>query len=78
LRIRLYGRLGDALGAETQVEAPAGCTVADVRRLLGAGHSTATEALARSRACVGDRMVGDDQRLSGEDVIEFLPPVSGG
>jgi molybdopterin converting factor small subunit len=78
LRIRLYGRLGDALGAVTEVDAADGCTVAEVRHLLGAAHPATVEALARSRACTGGKLVGDDQRLSAHDTLEFLPPVSGG
>jgi len=77
LRIRLYGRLGDAIGRETEVDAPDGSTVADIRQLLTASHPAVTEALARSRACAGDRLVRDDER-PGSDVLEFLPPVSGG
>lgn len=77
MRIRLYGRLGDEIGRETEVNAPDGSTVAEIRRLLAASHPAATEALARSRACAGDRIVRDDER-PGSDVLEFLPPVSGG
>jgi molybdopterin converting factor small subunit len=78
LRIRLYGRLGDTIGRETEVDAVDGCTVADIRRRLAAGHPAAAEALRRSRACLAGTMVGDDRRLAIGDEIEFLPPVSGG
>ena len=77
MRIRLYGRLGDAIGRETEVDAPDGSTVADIRQLLTASHPAVPEALARSRACAGERLVRDDER-PGSDVLEFLPPVSGG
>lgn len=78
MRIRLYGRLGDAIGAETELNAPDGCTVAEVRQLLADGHPAAADALRRSRACKGSRLVDDDQTLSSGDTVEFLPPVSGG
>ena len=77
MRIRLYGRLGDAIGRETQVDAPDGSTVAEIRRLLAASYPAVTETLARSRACTGDRLVRDDERPES-DILEFLPPVSGG
>jgi len=78
LRIRLYGRLVDGIGSETEVPAPDGCTVAEIRRLFVAVHPAATGALGRSRAFVEDRLVGEDEHLSHHDVLEFLPPVSGG
>lgn len=78
MRIRLYGRLGDAIGQETDVDSPEGSTVAEIRHLLVATHPSAIGPLARARACMNDRLVGDDQRLSPHDILEFLPPVSGG
>jgi molybdopterin converting factor small subunit len=78
LRIRLYGRLGETIGQETEVDAPGGCTVADLRRRLAAGHPGAADVLHRSRACLAGTMIGDDRQLTAGDEIEFLPPVSGG
>ena len=78
MRIRFYGRLGDAFGREAEVDAPEGSTVAQIRKLLSDTHPTAAEALSRSRACVGERLIDDESRVSSHDVVEFLPPVSGG
>lgn len=77
MRIRLYGRLGDAIGREMDLDAPDGSTVGEIRQLLMASHPAVTDALARSRACAGDRLVRDHER-PGSDILEFLPPVSGG
>ena len=78
MRIRFYGRLGDAFGREAEVDAPEGSTVAEIRKLLSDDHPAAAEALSRSRASLGERLIDDESRLSCEDVVEFLPPVSGG
>ena len=78
MRIRLYGRLGDTIGREMEVNAPDGCTVADIRQRLAAGHPRAVEVLQRSRACLAGTIIGDDRRVRTSDEIEFLPPVSGG
>lgn len=77
MRIRLYGRLADAIAPEIDLAA-AGCTVGDVRRRLADDHAAAAHSLARSRALIADRMVGDGQPVSESDELEFLPPVSGG
>jgi molybdopterin converting factor small subunit len=36
MRILFFGRVADALGRELDVRAPEGCTVAELRRLIGA------------------------------------------
>lgn len=78
MRIRLYGRLGDLIGMEAEVDAPGGCTVAEIREALTQAHPNASAVLGRSRACAGDKLVSDDQHVDPSDLIEFLPPVSGG
>jgi molybdopterin converting factor small subunit len=78
LRIRLYGRLGDLIATETEVDAPGGCTVAEIRQALMQAHPNASAALGRSRACAGDKLISDVQHVDPSDLIEFLPPVSGG
>jgi molybdopterin converting factor small subunit len=75
-----YGRLSEAIGAELNVDALAGCAVGELRQRLAAEHPDAGEVLRsrRALACVGDRLVRDDHRLAAGETIEFLPPVSGG
>jgi molybdopterin converting factor small subunit len=80
VKVVFYGRLADLIGPEVEVDAPSGCSVAELRNRLVARHRGAEQVLlnARSRACVGDAVVHDDHVLTGSDRVEFLPPVSGG
>ena len=75
LRIRLYGRLADAIGPEVEL---AGTSVGAIRERLASEHPDAAEALARSRAIIGTAAVTDDHTVVESDSLEFLPPVSGG
>jgi len=80
MKIGFFGRLRDSLGEEREVVAEAGETVARLRvRLAGLHPEAAGDLLSpRVRACVADRVVGEDFRLAGHGRIEFLPPLSGG
>jgi molybdopterin converting factor small subunit len=80
LRILFYGRLADVIGREVQVDAAAGCSIAQLRRRLTADHPNADRTLqdGRIRACVDDAVVDDDYIVTATDKVEFLPPVSGG
>lgn len=80
MRVLFYGRLADTIGAELEVDASPGCSVAEVRDRLAAEHPEAEDLLRSRRAltCVGDRMVRGDHRLAAGETLEFLPPVSGG
>ena len=77
MRIRLYGRLADAIGPEIDVD-QAETSVGAIRRRLASEHPDAAQALARSRAIIGAIAVEDDQPIDESDALEFLPPVSGG
>lgn len=80
MKVLFYGRLADLLGPQVDVAAPGDCTVATVREMLIAQFPFAEQVLrsTRTRAFVGDTLVFDEYRLHGEEVVEFLPPVSGG
>lgn len=80
MKIRFYGRLGEKLGAEIDVDPPSGTdTVVQLRDVLVAMFPEASDDLRqRSRACIGDSIVGDNHRLNGGDTVEFFPPLSGG
>ena len=77
MRIRLYGRLGDAIAPEIELAA-AGCTVGEVRRRLATGHAAAARSLETSRVLIAGRVVSDDRAIGETEELEFLPPVSGG
>lgn len=80
MKITFYGRLSDAIGPDVDLPAEWGVSVGDVRRLLAGKHPDAAATLAdrRSVACVGGSVVRDDHVISEGEVVEFLPPVSGG
>ena len=80
MKVLFYGRLAEAIGPEAEVGALPGSSVAEVRDRLAVEHPDAAEVLRDRRALsfVGDTLVRDDYRLSAEDTLEFLPPVSGG
>jgi molybdopterin converting factor small subunit len=80
MKVLFYGRLAEALGSELEVEAAAGCSVAELRDKVVAQHPHVEGALRskRARTCVGDTLVHDDYVLGAADTLEFLPPVSGG
>ena len=80
MKILLYGRLADTLGAEIDLDAPGGCSIADLRSRLAAAHPATAQLLASSRvrACVGNVLVDEQHRPAAGEPVEFLPPVSGG
>ncbi len=77
LRIRFYGRLADVIAPQVEL-ATGGCSIGDLRSRIVDDFPAAEAMLGRARACAGDRMVGDEQRIGDADTIDFLPPVSGG
>ena len=80
MKILFYGRLADAIGPELQLDGQSPCSVAELRDRLAEEHPHAQAVLQNRRAltCVGDRFVRDDHSLSAGDIVEFMPPVSGG
>jgi len=81
LKIGFYGRLAESIGREAELQVPdGGCTVAELRRLLGEQHPHAAAELSRPsvRASVADSIVGEDHRVGPGDAVEFFPPLSGG
>lgn len=79
-KIVMHGRLADMLGRELEIAAPARAPVAELRRRIAAAHPDAAGAILsdRVRACVGDTIVSDRRCPEPGEVVEFLPPVSGG
>ena len=80
MKVLFYGRLAEAIAPELEIDAPAGCSVAELRGRLAAAHPEAEGSLRdrRARACVGNSLVDDTYLLRSGDSVEFLPPVSGG
>ena len=78
MRIRLYGKLADAIGRELELDAPEARSIGEVRRRLESDYPDAASALAAARAVVAGTMVEDNRPAASHDTIEFLPLVSGG
>ena len=80
LKVRFYGKLADLFGSERDVPIDAPCTVAELRRRLAIDHPHAAEPLQnkRVRACVGDAIIGDEDIVPRNEVLDLLAPVSGG
>ena len=80
MKVLFYGRLAETIGPELEIDAPAGCSVAELRDRLIAEHPQAEQPLRAKRAlaCVGGALVRDSYVLKSADSVEFLPPVSGG
>jgi molybdopterin synthase sulfur carrier subunit len=81
MRILFFGRLGDRIGRETEVELPADVrNVADLRQLLARlKPEVGSEFLGKTlRACVDDAIVNDDHPVDERSEVAFFPPLSGG
>ena len=80
MRVQFFGRLRDALGDASEIAAEEGETVAELRRRLATRHPVAAGDLLslRVRACVDDVIVGEDHPVGECELVEFLPPLSGG
>ena len=80
MKVLFHGRLADTIGPELEIEAPPGCSIAELRDRLIAAHPDAEQPLRSRRALafVGDALVGDTHVVNISDTVEFLPPVSGG
>lgn len=78
--IILHGRLADALSRQMDIVAPAQCSITDLRRAIADEHPTAAGAIlsGQVRACVGEAIVSESYRPGFGEIVEFLPPVSGG
>lgn len=80
LKIKFYGKLAALISEEVEIDPPAGTgTISELRAALSETYPEASPDLrGRSMACVADTIVSDGYHLSGADVVEFFPPLSGG
>ena len=80
MKIRFYGKLGEKLGAEIDIDPPTGTdTVVKLREVLAEMFPEASNDLRqRSRACIADAIVGERHELGSTEEVEFFPPLSGG
>ncbi len=81
VQVRFFASLREALGAQEQVQLPAGATLGAVRDLLIARSPRHAEALARTRTLRGaiNQVLCDEASLVPEAAeVAFFPPVTGG
>lgn len=78
MKVKLYGRLGDVIGRQIELDMDKGCSVGQLRERLGARCPAACDVLDRSRAVIDSSLVTDARLIGDTEIIEFLPPVSGG
>ncbi len=80
-RILFFGRVGERLGPEGQLDLPVeGLTVREIRRRLAERDEVAADALLRPdvRASVDLVVVGEDARVRPGQEIAFFSLFSGG
>ena len=81
MKILFFGSLGERLGRVVEIELPPEITtVAALRAHLAQLFPELGDALTRLtvRACIGDRIVGEDEPVTAADEVHFFPPLSGG
>lgn len=72
-RIIFYGRLADLYGREVALDVDvAGVPVSMLRKCFS-GLDPATV-----RACINGETAGEDELVKPHDLVDFLPPLSGG
>ena len=80
LKVRFYGKLGEMLGEEIEIEpVPGTKTISDLRSTLAELYPEASADLrSRTTVCLDDAIVNDETSVKHADTVEFLPPLSGG
>ena len=81
MKILFFGRLGDQLGRELEIEPPqSGCTVAELRQILCARGDAFRDTLGHPsvRGCVDQVIVPEDTPVRPDQEVAFIPPLSGG
>jgi molybdopterin synthase sulfur carrier subunit len=81
MRIGFFGRLGERIGREVDLDLPAeACSVAELRLHLAQQFPAASADLASGslRACVDETIVPDSHIVRPGQKVEFFPPLSGG
>lgn len=81
MRIFFFGRLGEQIGREMDVDVPTGgTTVAALRRLIVEARPDAAEALAAPgiRAAIDQAIAAEDAPVRPGQEVAFLSPLSGG
>ncbi len=80
MKILFFGRLAESLGRELDLDVPAGCTIAELRRRIAGALPEAAGQLssAGARACIDHEIVAESARVLPSHEVAFVPPLSGG
>jgi molybdopterin synthase catalytic subunit len=79
IRTRLFASLKDTIGSGwVESNLGPGATVRDLLDELASSHPRARTALEKAMVAVNLEYVGPDFRLSQDDEVALIPPVSGG
>lgn len=79
LNVQLFASVAEAVGSRSwEVELPDGASVQDLLTALLHQHPAVEQLLQISFASVNHRFATPDTKLSAEDEVAILPPVSGG
>ena len=77
--VRLFAGLHDIVGRrEVELELVDGATVADLRSQLGSRYPAVVPFMSTLVCAVNEEYVNNDYRLSPNDQVALIPPVSGG
>jgi molybdopterin synthase catalytic subunit len=77
--VRLFAGLHDIVGRrEVELELIDGATVADLRSQLGSRYPAVVPFMSTLVCAVNEEYVNNDYRLSPNDQVALIPPVSGG
>lgn len=79
--IGFFGKLGEMIGRQVEVDPPAGLsTVEELKDWLAATYPAAAGDFAGSglKVAIDDQLVPDTTSFVGVDRVEFFPPISGG
>lgn len=74
-KILFFAHLRDAAGEEAVDMNVAGLTVSDVKKLVAEKVGVSLDAVMTA---VNEEFATDDEVIQEQDIIAFIPPVSGG
>lgn len=81
MKVLLFGKLADRVGREVELDLPReGCTVAELRHRLQEALPALAGDLGRPmvKACIDQRIAGEDETVLPSQEVAFIPPLSGG
>jgi molybdopterin converting factor small subunit len=78
IRVRLFGHFADYWDGEREVELAEGATAADAAANVSSSDERLATVSRICRAAVNEEYVPFAQALNENDLVVFIPPMSGG